>query len=159
MNFFNFLRKKKEIPEVQDMPVKEVKQGFQRERGYFPPNPLYKPHSDPEFWMTIEGEYQDNLKEGRWVIKDKSGQEKGYINYAGGRKHGLEKLPNGGYTLYYLGQAVKSNLELEREWKSQLRGLKMAKKGNKENSSKLKELLANGEEKWLEEYSKRYIER
>ena len=106
MGFFDFFRRKKEAVEPQNEPVKEIKQGFYREREYFPANPLCKPNTNPEYWMTVEGEYKDNGREGCWLIKDKKGHERGYINYQDGRKHGLEKEPFGGYTLYYHGQAV-----------------------------------------------------
>ena len=156
MGLFDFFKKKKTVVE----PQKEIKQGFHREREFFPATPLSTPRNEPESWMILEGEYVNNSKVGCWIIKDKSGKEQGYIHYDDyGRKHGLEKLPTGGYTLYYHGQMVKSNLELTNEWKREIRSFKvMQKKGDEKSSTKLKKLLAQGQEKWLNDFSKNFIE-
>ena len=158
MAFFDFLKKKKEPLVVQGhVAEKQPKSGFYQEKEYIsarvgglPPEPI-----------TLEGNRNENgLREGRWIVKDEEGRE-GFIHYKDGIKHGLEKSLSGGYTLYYGGQVARSNLELTSEWKRELKEYKvMAKdeKDNGKNSSKLKKLLEEGEEKWLESFSKRFIE-
>lgn len=153
MGILEFFKKKKDIAN-QEKQLKEVKQGFYREQEFFPKTSLSTPRNEPESWMVLEGKYENNSKVGRWVIKDKSGKEQGYIHYNKyGQKHGLEKSPVGGYTLYHTGQVARTNLELQKEWKGKVRGLKMDKKDEKN----LKELLAQGQEMWLEDFSKNFI--
>ena len=148
MGIFDFFRKKEKNITNQEKPAEEIKQGFYRERVRIPSHIGGLP---PEI-VTMEGNYENSRREGRWVVKDKDGRE-GFISYSRGTKHGLEKSLDGAYSLYYYGRLTKAPLEFRQEWNRELRGYRaMIKAGTniEENSSKLKSLLAEGEEKWIE---------
>ena len=158
MKILDFLKRKKSVVENQEEPVKEVKQGFYRERKFFPSTPLSTPQNEPESWMNLEGKYKDNAKVGRWTIKDNSGHEQGYIHFdEHGRKHGLEKTPAGGYTLYHHGQKIKSNLEITKEWRRNVDELKVEKKWDKDaRSDTLKEVLSTKTRKGQKELLRKF---
>lgn len=144
MKIFDFFkRKKKMVSTTKYHPrnKEQVKQGFYREREYIIPNSNFTQNKS-EFLMTLEGEYKDGVRVGRWKVKDKDGNE-GYTNYNEyGQKDGLEKSPNGTYTLYSHGQRIKLHYELMREWKRRLKEGKIAKEGDEDNrSNTLKDVL------------------
>ena len=111
MGIFDIFFKKRErnIMDQSVQVIKQPKQGFFTEKEYIYPNSAYT-RPNPEFLMTLSGEYENDVREGRWIIEDKYGR-KGYINYEEGRKHGLEMTPDGTYSLYYQGQRIKMHYD------------------------------------------------
>ena len=150
MAFFDFFkRKRKPSGEQEQATRKQPKQGFYRERVNIPSRIGGLP---PEF-VTMEGNYENDKREGHWIIKDENGRE-GFVNYASGKEHGLGKSLEGGYSLYYYGRVIKTPLEFRQEWERELKSYRAMIKAGKDKegnySSKLEKLLAEGEEKWIE---------